>query len=116
MGVGRSFPPDLPEIESFVVEFEGQDDPWVPINWRSWRKFVQSLTIDPTMLIQCCRLWISIIVCYGTFVATFGSAVFAPGSKQASQEFGVGEEVGLLGTSLFVGHPIDIYALDCQRR
>ena len=49
------------------------------------------------------RLWISIIVCYGTFVATFGSAVFAPGSKQASQEFGVGEEVGLLGTSLFVG-------------
>jgi hypothetical protein len=57
-----------------------------------------------TILIQCCRLWISIIVCYGTFVATFGSAVFAPGSKQASREFGVGEEVGLLGTSLFVGH------------
>jgi DHA1 family multidrug resistance protein-like MFS transporter len=45
------------------------------------------------------------IACYGTFVATFGSAVFAPGSKQASEEFGVGEEVGLLGTSLFVGVP-----------
>ena len=41
-------------------------------------------------------------MCYDTFVATFGSAVFAPGSTLASEEFSVGKEVGYLGTSLFV--------------
>ena len=44
----------------------------------------------------------SIIVCYGAFVASFNSALFAPGAAKASEEFSVGEEVGKLGTSLFV--------------
>ena len=43
MGVGRPFPPDLPELEAYVVDFEGQDDPWVPVNWASWRKYAQTL-------------------------------------------------------------------------
>jgi hypothetical protein len=41
-------------------------------------------------------------------VATFDSAVFAASTSQASEEFSVGKEVGLLGTSLFVGQ-IDRY-------
>lgn len=49
-----------------------------------------------------CRLYISLIVCYGTFVASLNSALFATGTPQASKEFSVSNEVGILGTSLFV--------------
>lgn len=49
-----------------------------------------------------CRLYTSLIVCYGTFVASFNSALFAGGIAQARQEFSVSNEVGILGTSLFV--------------
>ena len=42
------------------------------------------------------------IVCYGTFVASFNSALFAAGIAQASEEFSASNEVGILGTSLFV--------------
>ena len=42
------------------------------------------------------------IVCYGTFVASFDSALFAAGTTQASKEFSISNEVGILGTSLFV--------------
>jgi len=48
------------------------------------------------------RLYTSIIVCYGTFVASFNSAIFAAGLDQASAAFQVSAEVGILGTSLFV--------------
>ena len=54
-----------------------------------------SLTVD-------LRLYTSLIVCYGTFVASFDSALFAAGTAEASKEFAVSKEVGILGTSLFV--------------
>lgn len=42
------------------------------------------------------------LVCSGTFITSLSSAIFAPGSDSASNEFGVGAEVGKLGTTLFV--------------
>ena len=49
-----------------------------------------------------CRLILSCVVCLGTFQASLASAIFAAGTDAASSEFGVGREVGTLGTTLFV--------------
>ena len=48
------------------------------------------------------RLFISTLVCSGTFIVALTSAIFAPGSDSISKEFGVGSEVGKLGTTLYV--------------
>ena len=42
------------------------------------------------------------LVCSGTFIVALNSAIFAPGTNSASEEFGVGPEVGALGTTLYV--------------
>lgn len=48
------------------------------------------------------RLYISAMVYFGTLTASFTSAIFAPGTASASKAFGVGSEVGTLGTTLYV--------------
>lgn len=48
------------------------------------------------------RLFTSILVCSGTWIVSFTSAIFAPGIASASQEFHVSIEVGILGTTLYV--------------
>lgn len=48
------------------------------------------------------RLFTSILVCSGTWIVSFTSAIFAPGIASASEEFNVSEEVGILGTTLYV--------------
>lgn len=53
-------------------------------------------------LILASRFYISTAACFGTFVASFNSAIFAAGAAKASSEFEVGKEVTALGTSLFV--------------
>ncbi|KAE8356019.1 major facilitator superfamily domain-containing protein [Aspergillus coremiiformis] len=85
MGEGKGFPPALPDPEDYVVTFDGADDPEHPYNWRFNVK-----------------LYISVIVCFGTFVSSFASAIFAPGTGDVAQTFGVSSEVGILGTTLFV--------------
>ncbi|KAJ5157263.1 uncharacterized protein N7482_008363 [Penicillium canariense] len=85
LGLGRPLPPPLPDPQDYVVEFDGMDDPAHPYNWKFSMK-----------------LFISILVCSGTFIVSFTSAVFAPGIDSASREFGVGSEVGTLGTTLYV--------------
>lgn len=42
------------------------------------------------------------MVCSGTFIVSLNSAIFAPGIDTASKAFGVGTEVGSLGTTLYV--------------
>ena len=42
------------------------------------------------------------MVCSGTFFVSLTSAIFAPATKSASHEFGVGREVGTLATTLYV--------------
>jgi MFS transporter, DHA1 family, multidrug resistance protein len=41
-------------------------------------------------------------VCSGTFVASLNSGIYAPGTQSVSEAFGVGVEVGTLGTTLYV--------------
>ena len=40
MGSEKPIPQQLPDVEAFVVEFDGQKDPWEPYNWTSWTKYV----------------------------------------------------------------------------
>lgn len=48
------------------------------------------------------RVFISTLVCSGTFIVSLTSAIFAPGIDEASKAFGVSTVVGTLGTSLYV--------------
>lgn len=85
MGRGRPFPPPLPNPDQYLVDFEGPNDLTHPQNWSFASKLV-----------------ISTIVCGGTFQASLASAMFAPAINAVGAEFGVGYEVGALGTTLFV--------------
>ena len=68
-----------------IVDFDGPDDPYRPINWLFKKKVITTLLYGLT-----------------TMTATFASAVFSTTIRQISQEFHVGEEVSNLGTSLFL--------------
>ncbi|KAJ5408665.1 hypothetical protein N7509_002548 [Penicillium cosmopolitanum] len=85
MGQGRPLPAPLPDLENYVVDFDGDDDPSHPYNW--------PFTV---------KIYTGVLVCSGTFITSLASAIFAPGSDSASKEFGVGAEVGKLGTTLYV--------------
>ena len=43
MGSGKPFPPQIPDVEAFVVEFDEQGDPWLPYEWPSWTKYVLAI-------------------------------------------------------------------------
>lgn len=93
----------LPDAKAYEIEFDGDNDPWKPYNWPSWTKYVTaSVLIDQNSIDECSRFYTSFIVCCGTFVASFDSALFAAGISQASRDFSVSDEVAILGTSLFV--------------
>ncbi|KAB5511647.1 major facilitator superfamily domain-containing protein [Coniochaeta sp. 2T2.1] len=68
-----------------LVDFDGPDDPYRPLNWPTRKKVVT------TML-------------YGfvTMTATWASASYSPGTRQVSSVFHVGNEVSTLGTTLFL--------------
>lgn len=84
-GNGREYPPPLPGIEEYVVEFDGPDDPLHPQNWPVKKKIAVGLLLG-----------------YTTLLAAFGSSIFATATLQVSQEFSVSTEVGILGLSLYV--------------
>ncbi|THC96193.1 hypothetical protein EYZ11_004356 [Aspergillus tanneri] len=85
MGAGKEYPPLLPSPETYVVEFDGSDDPLHPSNWSMLRR---------TALVC--------ILCYGTFVGSFASAVFSAAIGAVSEEFHVSSEVASLGVTLYV--------------
>ncbi|KAK1150197.1 hypothetical protein N8T08_000099 [Aspergillus melleus] len=68
-----------------IVDFDGPDDPYKPINWRFEKKCITTLLYGLT-----------------TMGATWASSIYSTGTKQVDSEFGVGEEVGTLGTSLLL--------------
>ncbi|RDW88261.1 putative MFS multidrug transporter-2 [Coleophoma cylindrospora] len=73
--------------EEFIVDFEGADDPYRPLNWPFRKKVITTILYGLT-----------------TMGATWSSAVFAPATDQVAAEYGVGSEVALLGTTfLMVG-------------
>lgn len=68
-----------------LVDFDGQDDPYRPINW-PFRKKAKT-----TILYGMTTCWI-----------TFASAVYSAGMQQIAQEFHVSTEVSTAGISLLV--------------
>ncbi|KAF4122993.1 Major Facilitator Superfamily [Geosmithia morbida] len=74
-----------PTSPDHVVDFDGPDDPYHPLNWATWKKVVTTGL-------------------YGliTMSATWASSAYAAGTEQVADEFGVGRQVATLGTSLFL--------------
>ncbi|KAK0630435.1 major facilitator superfamily domain-containing protein [Bombardia bombarda] len=74
-----------PTTKDELVDFEGADDPYRPMNWPMGKK------VQTTFL-------------YGlvTMTATWASSCYSAGTTQVSKEFGVGLQVAILGTSLFL--------------
>ncbi|CAG7924132.1 unnamed protein product [Penicillium olsonii] len=85
IGLSKPFPAPLPASENYAVDFNGPDDPDHPQNWKLSSK-----------------LFISILVCSGTFIVSLTSAIFAPGIDKASKAFGISTVVATLGTTLYV--------------
>ncbi|KAE8154107.1 Alpha/Beta hydrolase protein [Aspergillus avenaceus] len=85
MGAGKPYPPALPESDGYVVEFEGSDDPMHPQNWPMKK-----------------RVMIGSLLTFCALVTAYASAVFATASEGVMKEFGFGEEVAALGTTLYV--------------
>lgn len=85
MGAGKPYPPMLPKMEEYVVEFDGFDDPRHAQNWpMRW------------------KLLIGAMLAFDALAATMGSSIFSSAIRGIRETFHVGQEVGILGTSLFV--------------
>ncbi|KAL4981219.1 major facilitator superfamily domain-containing protein [Aspergillus desertorum] len=85
LGAGKPYPPDLPNVEAYIVEFEGPDDPMHPQNWAMTRRVI-----------------LGCILTFAALVAAYGSSVFATATPGTMTEFGYGREVAALGTTLYV--------------
>ncbi|KAF1358595.1 MFS general substrate transporter [Lizonia empirigonia] len=69
----------------YVVEFDGHDDPLHAQNWPMKKK-----------------LRMAVMLAFDALSASMGSSIFSSATAEVAAEFGVGREVGTLGTSLFV--------------
>ncbi|KAI9049928.1 hypothetical protein LZ554_006075 [Drepanopeziza brunnea f. sp. 'monogermtubi'] len=85
MGLGKPYPPLLPEQEEYVVEFDGPDDPLHAQNWPMRKKILTALMLG-----------------YTTIVVAFTSSIFSTATTVVAAQFNVSTEVGLLGLSLYV--------------
>ncbi|OJJ02109.1 hypothetical protein ASPVEDRAFT_133435 [Aspergillus versicolor CBS 583.65] len=85
LGAGKPYPPDLPNVEAYIVEFEGSDDPMHPQNWPMKK-----------------RVFLGSILTFAALVVAYGSSIFATSAHGAMAEFGFGTEVAALGTTLYV--------------
>ncbi|KAI0484936.1 polyamine transporter 1 [Xylariaceae sp. FL0804] len=72
-------------VDDVLVDFEGPDDPYRPLNWPLHKK------VSTTLL-------------YGlvTMTATWASSSYSAGTSQIADQFGVGRQVATLGTTLFL--------------
>ncbi len=68
-----------------IVDFDGKDDPYHPLNWAFKKKVVTTALYGFT-----------------TMGATFASSVYSPGIRQISEEFHVSAEVSTLGLALLL--------------
>lgn len=50
MGNGKPFPPPLPNVEDYIVGFDGEGDHMHPYNWKRSTKYVNFL---PRILLIC---------------------------------------------------------------
>lgn len=84
-GANKPYPPPLPDREAYVVEFDGPNDPLHAQNWPLRKK-----------------VFISMILGFTTFTASFGSSVFSTAIPAIKERFHVGSVAATLGTSLYV--------------
>jgi MFS family permease len=68
-----------------LVDFDGADDPYWPVNWSRKKKIITTALYSST-----------------TLTASWASSAFSPGTQQVAQHFGVSNRVATLGTSLFL--------------
>ncbi|EXJ87696.1 hypothetical protein A1O1_04621 [Capronia coronata CBS 617.96] len=68
-----------------LVEFDGPNDPYRPLNWAMKKKVVTTALYGFT-----------------TMSATWASSAFSPGTHQVAHQYHVGNEVATLGTTLFL--------------
>ena len=71
--------------DAMVVDFDGEDDPYRPMNWPFKKKVLTTILYGFT------TCWI-----------TFASAIYSPGVQQIAQEFDVSIEVATTGISMVV--------------
>ncbi|PSN74014.1 MFS general substrate transporter [Corynespora cassiicola Philippines] len=74
-----------PTTADVIVDFEGPDDPYRPINWPTSKKIVTTLFYGLT-----------------TMSATWASSAYSAGTEVIAREFHVGNQVSVLGTTLFL--------------
>ncbi|KAM3423626.1 hypothetical protein BST61_g1049 [Cercospora zeina] len=72
-------------LADVIVDFDGNDDPYRPLNWPFRKKAVTTVLYGLTAL-----------------GATFASSVYSPAVGEIAQEFAVGTEVATLGISVFL--------------
>jgi hypothetical protein len=68
-----------------LVDFDGPDDPYRPVNWTMRKKVMTTALYG-----------------YTTMSATWASSAFSPGTDQVAAQFHVGTQVATLGTTLFL--------------
>ncbi|KZM26874.1 transmembrane transport [Ascochyta rabiei] len=68
-----------------LVDFEGADDPYRPMNWPTKKKILTTMMYGLT-----------------TMTATWASSAYSAGTRQVAAEFDVGDQVAVLGTTLFL--------------
>lgn len=75
----------VPTTAEELVDFDGPDDPYHPLNWPGRKKVATTLL-------------------YGlvTMTATWASSAYSAGTAEVAVEFGVGIQVATLGTTLFL--------------
>lgn len=74
-----------PTTTDVLVDFDGPDDPYRPMNWPTKKKIVTTMLYGLT-----------------TMTATWASSAYSAGTELIAREFGVGTEVATLGTTLFL--------------
>ncbi|EPS32704.1 Major facilitator superfamily multidrug transporter FLU1 [Penicillium oxalicum] len=85
MGAGKPYPPQLPDREDYVVEFDGPDDPLYPQNWSLKTK-----------------AWTGAMLAFTSICSTFDSAIFSASTRSVASVFGVSVEVSTLSSSLYI--------------
>ena len=68
-----------------LVDFDGPDDPYRPMNWPTKKKVLTTMMYGMT-----------------TMTATWASSAYSAGTRQVAEEFHVGDQVAVLGTTLFL--------------
>lgn len=75
----------IPTTVEALVDFDGSDDPYRPMNWPTKKKVLTTMMYGLT-----------------TMSATWASSSYSAGTQQIAEEFHVGSQVAVLGTTLFL--------------